>query len=329
MIIHQLARWSGAAIGDRTAVVIASFVFVAFASSVGPLFLSAGNIENVCRQISLDAPVAFGETIVLIAGGIDISVGAVMAMAASLAIGLQPNGAGLATFTALSFGLGAGLLNGLLVAKGRIVPFVSTLGTMSLVRGLLLTYTRQQPLVGENVAFTWWGGGGIGPVPTPFVVALLLAALLGVFLTRTRAGRNLYATGGSSEAAHLAGISVERSQLLAFAIAGFLSAVSGVLVASRLSSASVQLGNDTPLLAISAALIGGASLLGGRGGVLGAFFGVLALGMLTNGMDLLGVHTYVQIAVRAVVLIGVVVVDALARSFGAARAAQSKANDEP
>ena len=318
---HLMARWARAATGSRTAIVIAGAVFVVFAVSVGRLFLAADNIENICRQISLDAPVAFGETIVLIAGGIDISVGAVMAMAAALAIGLQPYGAGLASLAALAFGLGIGLLNGLLVTKGRIVSFVSTLGTMSFVRGLLLTYTHQQPLVGENAAFTWWGGGGIGPVPTPFVVALLLTAGLGVFLTRMRPGRNLYATGGSTEAAYLAGISIERSQLTAFAMAGTLSAVSGVLLASRLSSASVQLGNDTPLLAISAALIGGASLLGGRGGVLGAFFGVLALGMLTNGMDLLGVHTYVQIAVRAAVLIGVVVVDALARSFAGAQAA--------
>lgn len=173
---HLMARWARAATGSRTAIVIAGAVFVVFAVSVGRLFLAADNIENICRQISLDAPVAFGETIVLIAGGIDISVGAVMAMAAALAIGLQPYGAGLASLAALAFGLGIGLLNGLLVTKGRIVSFVSTLGTMSFVRGLLLTYTHQQPLVGENAAFTWWGGGGIGPVPTPFVVALLLTA---------------------------------------------------------------------------------------------------------------------------------------------------------
>ena len=307
--------------GRQTALFIAVFVFLVFSLSAGDLFLSQGNVENVARQISLDAPIVFGETIVLIAGGIDISVGSNMAMASALAIGLQPYGALAATLAALVFGMAVGAVNGLLVTKGKIVPFVATLGTMSLVRGILLTYTRQQPIPGQIEAFTWLGGGNIGLVPVPIVITLILALVLTIFLARTRAGRNLYAVGGNKEAAYLSGISVERSVFLAFVISGTLSALSGVLLASRLNSATVQVGADTPLLAISAALIGSASLLGGRGTVLGALLGVLALGMLTNGMDLLGVHTYFQIAVRAAILIAVVALDSLGRNLASRRVA--------
>jgi ribose transport system permease protein len=309
-----------AIVGRQTALLIAVAILVVFSLSVGDVFLSQGNIENVARQISLDAPIVFGETIVLIAGGIDISVGSTMAMASALAIGLQPHGVLPATTVALIFGAAVGTVNGLLVTKGKIVPFVATLGTMSLVRGILLTYTRQQPLSGENEAFTWWGGGNIGFVPVPIIITLILALILTTFLKRTRAGRNLYAIGGNKEAAYLVGIAVGRYQFLAFLISGTLTALAGVLLASRLNSATVQVGNDTPLLAISAALIGSASLLGGRGTVVGALLGVLALGMLTNGMDLLGVHTYFQIAVRAAILIAVVAVDALTRNLASRRA---------
>lgn len=307
--------------GAQTAVVIAVAIFATFSLSASDYFLAVGNLENVARQISLDAPLVFGQAIVLIAGGIDISVGSTMAMAAALTIGLQPWGTLTAVIAALAFGALAGAFNGFLVTKGRIVPFVATLGTMSVIRGLLLTYTKQQPISGTDDAFTWWGGGSIGIVPVPLVITLLLLAALAVFLRRTRAGRNLYAIGGSRDAAYLAGIAVGRYQFLAYVLSGTLAAVSGVLLASRLNSATVQLGNDSALLSISAALIGGASLLGGRGAILGAFLGVLALGMLTNGMNLLGVDTYYQIAVRAAILIAVVAIDAFSMTMARRRLA--------
>jgi ribose/xylose/arabinose/galactoside ABC-type transport system permease subunit len=190
---------------------------------------------------------------------------------------------------------------------------------MSLVRGILLTYTRQRPVSGIDDDFTWWGAGSIGGVPVPIVITLLLMGLLALFLHRTRAGRNLYAIGGNREAAYLAGISVAKFQFIAFLISGLLAGVAGVLLASRLNSASVQLGNDSPVLSISAALIGGASLLGGRGSIFGAFFGVLALGMLTNGMNLIGIKTYYQIAARATILIAVVTIDAFSANLARRR----------
>ena len=307
--------------GSQTAALIAAVIFVTFAVSANEYFLTLGNLENITRQISLDAPLVFGQAIVLIAGGIDISVGSTMAMAAALAVGLQSYGTFTAVALALAFGAAVGAFNGFLVTKGGIVPFVATLGTMSVIRGLLLTYTKQQPISGIDDAFTWWGGGSVGVVPVPLIITVILLVALAVFLGRTRLGRNLYAIGGNREAAYLAGIAVGRGQVLAYVLSGTLAAVSGVLLASRLNSATVQLGNDSALLSISAALIGGASLLGGRGRIVGAFLGVLALGMLTNGMNLLGVDTYYQIAVRAMILIAVVAIDAFSRTVARRRLA--------
>lgn len=311
--------------GEQTAAVIAGAIFVTFALTASEYFLTLQNLENVARQVSLDAPLVFGQTIVLIAGGIDISVGATMAMAAALAIGLQEYGTLPAVVAAIAFGAAVGAFNGLLVTRGGIVPFVATLGTMSVIRGLLLTYTGQQPLSGSDDAFVFWGGESIGIVPVPLILSLVILVALALFLGRTRTGRNIYAIGGNREAAYLAGIAVKRFEMLAFTLSGTLAAVSGVLLASRLNSATVQLGNDTALLSISAALIGGASLLGGRGTVVGAFLGVLALGMLTNGMNLLGVNTYYQIAIKATILIAVVAIDALSRTMARRRLAAAAA----
>ena len=233
-----------------------------------------------------------------------------MAMAGALVAGLQGYGAA---------GRGGGralvrprrrALNGVLATRFRIVPFVATLGTMSLVRGLLLTYTQQQSIPITDASLIRLGGD-LGPLPVPLLCSLALLAALSLVLDRTRTGRDLYATGGNREAAYLAGVAVERSLFLAFLASGLLAALGGVLLAARLNAATVQLGTDTPLLTISAAMIGGASLLGGRGTMTGAFLGLLALGVLNNGMNLLGVHTHYQIAIRAVILIAVVALDAL------------------
>jgi ribose transport system permease protein len=305
----------------QTALLAVLAIGAFFSIAVPELFLTPGNLANVARQISLDAPLVFAQTLVLIAGGIDISLGSTMAMAGALSAGLLDHGTPVAVGAALSFGLAVGALNGLLATRFRIVPFVATLGTMSLVRGILLTYTQQQSIPINDEAFAWLGGGDIGPLPVPLLSSLALMALLSLILGRTRTGRDLYATGGNREAAYLAGVPVDRSLFLAFLASGLLAAIGGILLAARLNAATVQLGADTPLLTISAAMIGGASLLGGRGTMLGAFLGLLALGILNNGMNLLGVHTHYQIAIRALILIAVVALDALGAGLARRRAA--------
>lgn len=260
----------------------------------------------------MDILPALGLTLVLIAaGGVDLSVGSVLAMTACLTMGLQPHGVLFSVIVALGFGILVGVVNGLLITKGRVVPFIATLGTMTLVHGMMLTYTRQQPVSGHNEAFTFWGAGSIGPIPTPFVITLIILIVLYIVLKYSQFGRNAFAAGGNKEAAYLAGINVERTRFFAFVISGFFAAIAGVLLASRLNSSTVQIGGDTALWAIAAAIMGGASMLGGKGNVWGTFIGVLALGILRNGSDLLGVQTYLQIGIKALILIGVVIVDAI------------------
>jgi ribose transport system permease protein len=296
---------------QQNVVILLLCLVVFFSLTTGNLFLNGQNIHNIARQISFDIPLALALTIVLIAGGIDLSVGSVLSMAAALTMGLQPYGSWFSVTVALLFGAGIGLVNGLLVTKGRIVPFIATLGTMTVVRGIMLTYTRQQPIPGSDVAFTYWGAGSLGPIPVPILLVLLICVAVHIVLKYTKLGRNLYAIGGNPEAAFLAGVDVFRNKVMAFVLAGLLSAVSGVLIASRLNSSTVHIGLDSGLWAIAAAIIGGASMTGGKGSVIGAVFGVVTLGVLVNGMNLLGVHTYYQVGIRAIILITVVAIDAL------------------
>jgi ribose transport system permease protein len=298
-------------INKRNVLILFLLLTMLFSVTVGDIFLSGINIHNVSRQISFDVPLALALTVVLIAGGIDLSVGSVLSMAAAITMDLQPHGTYLAVLVALLFGAFIGLVNGLLVTKGKIVPFIATLGTMTLVRGLMLTYTKQQPIAGIDKAFTFWGDGSIGFFPTPFILVIVISILLSIVLRYTQFGRNLYAVGGNKEAAFLAGIKVNQTKLFAFIISGVLSSISGVLLASRLNSSTIHLGLDSVNLAIAAAIMGGASMTGGKGDVFGAFMGILTLGILINGMNLLGVNTYYQIGIRALILIAVVVIDAL------------------
>lgn len=232
-------------------------------------------------------------------------------MAAALSIGLQPHGTYFAVFVALAFGIAVGAVNGLLVTRGGIVPFIATLGTMTLVNGIMLTYTAQRPLAGHDESFTVWGSGSIGPIPVPLIFAAVIVAVLATLYRYTKFGRNLYASGGNVEAAHLAGINVRRSRSMTYLISGLLAAVAGVLLSSLLNSSSPHIGLDTPLWALAASIMGGASLLGGKGTMVGTLFGVLSLGILANGMDLVGVPTYYQIGIKALILILVVALDAI------------------
>ena len=288
---------------------VALFVFFSFA--VGDLFLNILNIHNLMRQISFDIPLALALTVVFIAGGIDISIGSVLSISAAITMKMQPQGTYLAVFVAILFGLFIGAVNGFLVTKGKIVPFIATLGTMTLVRGMMLTYTLQKPIIGQDEAFQFWGAGSIGIIPTPIIIVLFVAVILHIILKYTKFGRNLFAVGGNAEAAFLAGIQVNKYKFFAFMISSFLASISGVLLASRLNTSTPHIGLDSANWAIAAAIMGGASMTGGKGYVFGSVLGVVTLGILVNGMNLVGVHTYFQIAIRAMILLIVVIVDAI------------------
>jgi ribose transport system permease protein len=292
--------------------ILLAILIIFFSITKGSNFLSAPNLLNVARQISMDILPALGMTLVLISsGGVDLSAGSIIAMAASLTMGYQPQGVLVSVMVALLFGIAIGILNGLLVTKGKVVPFIATLGTMVFVHGIMLTYTLQQPISGKDIGFTFWGGGSIGPIPTPFIITLAIAGVLYIILKYTQFGRNIYAVGGNEESAFLAGISVQKTRFLTFVMSGFLTALAGVLLASRLNSSSPIIGSETNIMAISAAVLGGVSMGGGKGNVWNTVLGVIAMGLLLNGMNLLGVQTYLQIGVKALILITVVVIDAI------------------
>ncbi len=290
--------------------IIFSIMFIFFSLTAGSTFLSGQNILNVLRQMSMNVPPALSLLIVLITtGGVDLSVGSVLAMSAALTMSLQPQGVLLSVIVALFFGILVGALNGFLVTKGKVVAFIATLGTMSLVHGIMLTYTRQQPIAGQVESFTFWGAGSIGFIPTPFIIAVILSTIIYIILKYTQFGRDMYAIGGNIDSAYLAGIRVNRVTFFVFVISGLLASISGVLLASRLNASTVQIGGGTALWSIAAAIMGGASMMGGKGSVFGTFIGVLTLAILLNGTNLLGVQTYVQIGLQALILIIVVAID--------------------
>jgi ribose transport system permease protein len=293
-----------------TPLLIAVGLWVLAAVLVGPLFTRPINQISLARQFAVDAPLVVGQAVVLIAGGLDISIGAVLAMSGALAIDLQPYGLGISVGAALLFGVAIGALNGFLVVKAKIHPFIATLGTMSLVRGILLTYTGQQSIPGSNPSFAQFGNASLGVMPLSFLIVVALVVVAQGHLRSTRWGRHMYAVGHNADAAYVAGVLVERLVWGAFILSGLLAAFSGVLLAARLNASSVQVGYDTPILVLSAAIIGGASLRGGRGDAVGAFLGLAALAILRNAMNMLGVATYHQIGVQAAVLVVVVAVDA-------------------
>lgn len=292
-------------------VILLVALFVFFSVFVGHYFLNIENLHNIVRQTSLDIPLALALTVTLITCGVDISIGSTLSMAAAITMKMQPAGTYVAVLAALIFGAAVGAVNGLLVSKGKIVPFITTLGTMTLVRGIMLTYTMQEPISGKDEYFTFWGGGSIGLVPTPFIIVMIISIALYIVLKYTQFGRNLYAVGGNPEAAFLSGIRVDRYKFYAFVISGVLAAVSGVLLASRLNSSTPHIGLDSANWAIAAAIMGGASMAGGRGSVWGSILGVVSLGILVNGMNLIGVHTYYQVGIRALILLVVVIIDAI------------------
>jgi ribose transport system permease protein len=309
----------------QTIIIIVLALMIIFSIADPTVFLSGNNIHNVGRQVSFDAIIAFGEVIVLIAGGIDLSVGSVLAMAAALTMGLQGYGVFVAVLAALLMGAGVGAFNGFLVTKGKVVPFIVTLGTMTAVYGMMLTYTKQQPIPGKVEWFSIFGSGSVGPIPIPLIIALLLLVVFHIVLTYTRFGRNIYSVGGNLDAARLRGIPIDRTRFWAYVISGVCAALSGVLLASRLNSSTIHIGQQTPLAVIAACIMGGSSILGGRGSIIGAFLGVLALGILANGMNLLSIFTYQQLAIRAILFILVVAVDAFYTSTVRKRLARASA----
>ena len=277
-----------------------------------PHFLTVSNLLNIVQQTSINAIVAAGMTFVIISGGIDLSVGSIVALSGVvLGTVLQMNQPPLVTplLAALAVGMGCGLLNGVLVSFGRLPPFIVTLGMMSIARGAALVFTEGRPVSGFEDGFRWIATGSIGFVPAPVIIMLIVYALAHFVLTRTTFGRYVYAIGGNEEATRLSGVAVRFHKTVVYGVAGLMSAVAAVVLTARLNSAQPIAGMMYELDAIAATVIGGTSLLGGEGSLGGTLIGALIMGVLRNGLNLLGVSSFLQQIVIGVVIVVAVLVD--------------------
>jgi ribose transport system permease protein len=283
-------------------------------SVLSPHFLTVSNILNVLRQISMIAVVAIGMTYVIITGGIDLSVGSVLALSAVCSAFLMNHGVSmyLAILAGIMIGGVCGFLNAMLIVKRINIPtFVATLAMMSVGRGLSMVITEGRPIYGLPAQFGFIAGGYFSGIPVPVLIMILLYLIGHIHLSYVKTGMYFYATGGNEEAARVAGVDAKRVKLSAYVISGFTAALAGMILASRLVSIEPLAGLGYELDAIAAAVIGGANLYGGEGSLLGTLIGAIITGVLRNGLNLLDVSPYWQQVVVGLVIASVVSINAL------------------
>ncbi|WP_448374355.1 ABC transporter permease [Fervidobacterium sp.] len=273
-------------------------------------FLTLSNFVNVLRQVSMQAIIAFGMTVVIISGGIDLSVGSVFALSAAiLASIVRNNSIFLGILSALLVGAAFGFFNGLIITKGRLQPFIVTLATMAIARSLTLAYMEGMPITGFPDSFRFIGAGDVVGIPVPVLIMFALLGLIFYLTKYTKFGLYAYSIGGNELAAKLSGVKVDAYKISFYVLSGLLTAASAVILTSRLNSAQPTFGVGYELDAIAAVVLGGASLSGGKGSVIGTLFGALIMGILNNGMNILNVSPFYQDAVKGIVILTAVLVE--------------------
>ncbi len=307
---------SGLAIGQalsRYGIVIAFFALCAALGVLNPYFLTPLNIINVLRQASINGILAIGQTFVILTGGIDLSVGSLLAvcgiLGASLVTGANPGNPLVAVAVGIGAGLGLGIVNGALVARLRVPPFVATLGMLSVARGLTFIANDGMPVPRLAPGFLKLGQGFIVGVPVPVVLFGATALLAWAVLRFTTYGRYVYATGGNERSARTSGVGTRKIIFSVYAISGALAGLSGMVLAARTTSALPQAGLSYELDAIAAVVIGGTSLTGGVGSVVGTLFGALIIAVINNGLDLMGVSSYYQQVIKGAIIVLAVLLD--------------------
>ncbi|KAF3996289.1 ribose ABC transporter permease [Glaciimonas immobilis] len=268
-------------------------------------FLSAANLINIARQVSVNAIIAVGMTCVILSGGIDLSVGAVMALTGTLTAGMMAAGVppALAILIGLAAGVAFGFANGFFIAYAKMPPIIVTLATMGIARGLALIYTGGYPVGGLPQWFEFFGRGNFFGIQTPILMMLVVFGLAYVVLNHTPVGRYIYAIGGNEEATRLSGIRVPRYKLLVYGISGFTAAIAGLVLTSRLMSGQPNAGVSFELDAIAAVVMGGTAITGGRGSIIGTLIGALMLGVLNNGLNMMGISPYLQNIIKGVIIL--------------------------
>lgn len=276
-------------------------------------FLTSKNLVNVLRQATVVGVLAMGMSYVVIAGGIDLSVGSTMALASCVAAAYSTTSTAIPLPLALLLGclIGAavGAVNGFVVSYLGVVPFIATLGMQYVARGLALVYTGGRPINALTTSFTNIGKGYVGPIPVPVIIFAVVALIAWFFLSQTQFGRYIYAIGGNEQAALVSGLRVKRLKFFTYVINGVTAALAGVILAARVAVGSPTAGESYDLLAITAVIVGGTSNQGGTGGIIPSIIGVFIVAVLNNGMDLLGISGYYQKIVTGVVVLLAVIID--------------------
>lgn len=294
---------------------IGLLIFSAIISLLSPRFLTSSNLLNVFRQTSINAIIAAGMTFVILTAGIDLSVGSILGFTGAIGASLLMGGMNvyLAMLIAITVGAFAGMVNGIIITKGKVQPFIATLATMIFLRGATLVFTNGKPVAVSasqvSGVFRWIGTGKLLGIPIPIVLMIIVFIICYYVLNHTQFGRHIYAVGGNEEASLLSGVNTHKVKIWAYTISGILAAVAGIIVTSRLSSAQPTAGDGYELDAIAAVVLGGTSLIGGQGTIVGTIIGALIIGILNNALNLMDVQSYYQSIAKAVVILIAVLLD--------------------
>ena len=305
MNMKAMLKKSGSVIG-----LVALFVVI---SCLNSSFIEPSNLKNLLRQVSINALISFGMTFVILTGGIDLSVGSILALSSVLMGSFIKSGNNPIVGIVLACVMGAALcaVNGIVITKGKVAPFIATLATMTIFRGLTLVYTNGNPIssLTESEAFHSFGQGYFLGLPVPAIMMLLMFAVSYFILHKTTLGRKTYAVGGNEKVSFIAGIKIDRIKIFAYTITGFLCGMAGAILTSRLNSAQPTAGTGYELDAIAAVVLGGTSLSGGKGRIAGTIIGALIIGTLNNGLNILNVSSFYQQVVKGIVILLAVLMD--------------------
>lgn len=294
---------------------LALIVLVILVTVLSPGFMSAANLLNLLRQVSINAVIAFGMTFVILTGGIDLSVGSILALSGAVTASMLTNGvsAPIALLVGMILGAVFGLLNGILIAYGKAAPFIATLATMTIFRGATYVFTNGNPITGakmnDSFLFQYMGRGYLLGIPFPIIIMALVYVILFILLHKTAFGRKTYALGGNETAAYIAGVKTKFVTMVIYTISGLMASIAGIILTSRLSSAQPDAGTSYEMDAIAAVVLGGTSLAGGKGRIFGTLIGALIIGTLNNGMNLLGISSFYQQIVKGIVILIAVLLD--------------------
>lgn len=298
---------------------IALVLLVVVIGVISPQFRTLNNFLSLLRQASINGLIAFGMTLVILTGGIDLSVGSTLAVTAALCAGMVVKmgiPVPIAMVLALVLGFLLGGVSGIMITKGRLQPFIATLITMTVYRGLTLIYTGGRPITGPSnpeytmgEALEFFGKGSIAGIPFPVILFAIIFIIYYVVLNKTTIGRKIYAVGSNAKCAELAGINIQKVKLLIYSVSGLMAALSGLILLSRLNSAQPTLGEGFELDAIAAVALGGTSMNGGRGKITGTLIGILIIAVLSNGLNILGVSSYYQDVIKGLVILVAVLSD--------------------